>query len=466
MLEHSATRITPFRRTPIAHSIRSVLIGSAAAIALSSGGAVLAAETGDIDTLDGAVHALGEQVDHLSGSESQPDHDGAKPDAGRSEVVRARTQVEPSPRHLVNSPTTLRPAGSHTDITVGGYVKGDFIVDLDDDVGDSFAVSQIALNDDQDIDSHVRMHGRESRLYVSSDTELDGGNVLRTYIEGDFFGGGGNELFSNSDGFRLRHAYGEYSTPAGSLLVGQTWTLFGGFNYMPTVDFFAANGQTFLRQGQVRWTFSNGFAVSLENPETFYGFGEANTTSADEVPDLVLKWTGGPGGAGGNYSISGVLRQVGGTGTGVDGEAFDDTTNATGIHLGGSWDFGTIALTGGVAFGDGLGRYHLANTSAGVIGVDGKVETIDQIGVTGGISFATTATSSINVSVGYSERDDDFEDYTPTADESGYSVHANYMFSPWPDTNFGFEVVHGGREQFDGEEGDATRLQFGAQRSF
>ncbi len=466
MRENNATVMQSFRRTPLARSLRTALIGSGAVIALSSGGVVLASESGGTNTPDGEAQALSEQADHLAQAQSQADDDGSTPQAGRSEVVQAQTQSRPSPRHLVSSPTTIRPAGSHTNITVGGYVKGDFIVDLDDDVGDSFAVSQIALNDDQDIDSSVRMHGRQSRLHVSSETDLDGGNVLRTYIEGDFFGGGGNQLFSNSDGFRMRHAYGEYGTRAGSLLVGQTWTLFGGFNYMPTVDFFAANGQTFLRQGQVRWTFPNGFAVSLENPETFYGFGETDTTSADEVPDLVLKWTGGPGGAGGNYSISGVLRQVGGTGVGVDGEAFDDTTNASGIHLGGSWDFGTVALTGGVAFGDGLGRYHLANTSAGVIGVDGKVETINQIGVTGGISIATTATSSVNLSVGYSERDDDFEDYTPTADESGYSVHANYMFSPWPDTNFGVEVVHGGREQFDGEEGDATRLQFGAQRSF
>jgi len=31
---------------------------------------------------------------------------------------------------------------------------------------------------------------------------------MTTYIEGDFFGADGNESVTNSNGFRIRHAYG------------------------------------------------------------------------------------------------------------------------------------------------------------------------------------------------------------------------------------------------------------------
>jgi hypothetical protein len=456
--------ITPFKRTQISRSVRSVLIGSSAALALSAGGAAVAADSKDIEVLRDQVRMLMERIDELEQQQAVSDE---KVTAQEERLSEVREQVETAPANIVtagDTPGSFKIPGTDTSVSISGYVKGDLIYDLDADVGDSFSVGAIP-NDGVSTKDNVRLHARQSRLRVGTNTDVGNGSTINTLIEGDFFGSGGNELFSNSSGFRIRHAFGEYNTPGGSFLAGQTWTLFGGFNYAPTVDFFAPNGQTFLRQGQVRWTLPNGFAIGLENPETFFGFGQT-AESVDELPDLVAKWSGGPGGAAGDYSISGVVRQVGGIGTGIDGAAFDDTTTAWGLHVGGTWDFDSVMFTAGAALGDGLGRYHLANTSAGVVGVGGELETIDQYGVTAGLSFRTTETSSVNFSLGYSERDDEFAALTPTADENGLSLHANYMWNPWPGTNFGVEVIHGQREQFDGVEGDATRLQFGAQRSF
>lgn len=417
--KHTATEVPSFRHSELARSVRTVLIGSSAAVAMSVGGMALAA--GDLD--------------------------------------------RPQPDHAVTTPSSFKIPASHTTVTVGGYVKGDVIVDLDADVGDSFSVGAIPNDQDQTIDSNVRLHGRQSRLIIGSETDVGGGDTISTHVEGDFFGTGGNELFSNSNSFRLRHAYVDFATDAGTLKVGKNWTTFGGFNYVPTVDFFAPNGQVFIRQGQVRWTFTNGLALAIENPETFFGFGQ-DADSTDELPDFVIKWSGGPGGSAGSYEASAVVRQVGGVGTGIDGLAFDDEESAVGIHVGGTWGLDAITITAGVAFGEGLGRYHLANTSAGVVGVNGEVETLDQIGLTAGVTIPTSATSSVNLNLGYSQRDDEFENFTPTADEEGTSLHANYMISPWPKTNFGFEIMYGKREAYNGDEGEATRLQFAAQRFF
>lgn len=452
------------KRTQISRSVRSILVGSSTALALSAGGAAFAAEPQDIDVLRDQVRMLMERIDELEQQQTASERKAVEQEEQLSQV---KERVETAPANVVtagDTPGSFKIPGTDTSVTIGGYVKGDVIYDLDADVGDSFSVGAIP-NDGVSTKDNVRLHARQSRLRVRTNTDVGNGNSIDTLIEGDFFGGGGNELFSNSSGFRIRHAFGEYHTPGGSFLAGQTWTLFGGFNYVPTVDFFAPNGQTFLRQGQVRWTLPNGFAIGLENPETFFGFGQT-AESVDELPDLVAKWTGGPGGESGTYNISGVVRQVGGIGTGIDGVAFDDTETAWGIHAGGTWDFDSVLFTTGVAFGEGLGRYHLANTSAGVVGVGGQLETIEQFGVTAGLTFRTSDTSSVNFNLGYSERDDEFAALTPTADESGLSLHANYMWSPWPGTNFGVEVIHGQREQFNGVDGDATRLQFGAQRSF
>jgi len=452
------------RRTAISRSVRSILAGTGAALAFSAGGTAVAAETDDIQTLRDQVRILMERIDQLEAQQTASDEEAQ---TREKQLTELKEQVATAPGNEVTAggaPGTFKIPGTDTSVSVSGYVKGDLIYDLDADVGDSFSVGAIP-NDGTPDQEHTRLHARQSRLRVTSHTDVGNGSSIDTHIEGDFFGTGGNELFSNSTSFRIRHAYGEYNTPGGSLLAGQTWTLFGGFNYVPTVDFFGPNGQVFLRQGQVRWTLPNGLALGIENPETFFGFGQT-AESIDEVPDLVAKWSGGPGGAAGSYNISGVLRQVGGVGTGVDGVAFDDTETAWGVHAGGSWDMDSFLFTAGAAYGEGLGRYHLANTSAGVVGVGGQLETIEQYGVTAGLTFRTTDTSSFNVNLGYSERDDEFAALTPTADENGLSIHTNYMWSPWSGTNFGLEVVHGQREQFDGVDGDATRIQFGAQRSF
>lgn len=452
------------KRTAISRSVRSILIGSGAALALSGMGTALAAESPDIETLKDQVRILMDRIDALEQQQTAADEQA---DSQQQQLSEVQEQVQTAPANVITAgdiPGSFKIPGTDTSVSVSGYVKGDFIYDLDADVGDSFSVGAIP-NDGAGDQEHTRLHARQSRLRVESLTDVGNGSSVKTYIEGDFFGAGGNELFSNSTSFRIRHAYGEYNTPGGSLLAGQTWTLFGGFNYGPTVDFFGPNGQTFLRQGQVRWTTPGGLAVSLENPETFWGFGQ-EAESVDELPDLVAKWSGGPGGAAGSYNVSGVVRQVGGNGIGIDGVAFDDTETAWGAHIGGTWVFDPMTFTVGAAYGDGLGRYHLANTSAGVIARAGEIETIEQLGVTAGLSFATTDTSSINVTLGYSERDDEFQALMPTADENGLSLHTNYLWSPWPGTNFGLEVVYGEREQFDGTDGDATRIQFGAQQSF
>jgi len=457
-------RITPLTRTRISRGVRSVLVGSGAALALSTGGTALAAESEGIEALKEQVRILMERIDQLEDQQVSSEQEAQQRE---QELAEVKEQVETAPANVVTAgdiPGSFKIPGSDTSVSVSGYVKGDFIYDLDADVGDSFAVSQIP-NDGAADQEHVRLHARQSRLRVTTETDAGNGATINTHIEGDFFGGGGNQLFSNSTSFRIRHAYASYDTGNGSFAAGQTWTLFGGFFYAPTVDFFAPNGQVFIRQGQVRWTSPAGFAVSLENPDTFFGFGQT-ATEKDELPDLVAKWSGGPGGSAGSYSVSGVLREVGGIGTGVDGVAFDDTETAWGVNVGGNWDFDPVAFTAGLTFGEGLGRYHLANTSAGVVGVGGQLETIEQYGITAGLSFDTTETSSINVTFGYSERDDEFAALTPTADENGLSLHTNYMWSPWPGTNFGFEVIYGEREQFNGVDGDAVRLQFGAQRSF
>ena len=447
-----------FTINPLTLCLRNLFLGSAATLVFC-GQAVQADSTSD------QLESLKEQVELLMDRIGQLE----------SEQAKVEEKIESSATDLVtagDTPGSFKLPGSNTSIELSGYIKADFIYDLDQDVGDSFAVSAISTDDTASDSNHFRAHARQSRLRVKTNTDLGNGDAINTHIEGDFFGSTTfGQAFSNSTNFRLRHAYADYASSSGTLTAGQTWTLFGGFNYAPTVDFFAPNGQVFVRQTQLRWTSPSGWAISLENPETLptgelVGGEGGGGDGKDELPDFVVKYSGGPGGSAGSYSASAVLRQLGVEGITEDGVDVDDEEFGWGVHVGGDWDFGKTFLTAGLAFGEGIGRYILADGSFDndvYVSADGSLEAIQSYGLTVGASYNVSDTSSINFNYGRFENDD--PDRSSGVDTS-QSYHLNYMWSPWPSTTFGIEAIYGDRELADGSDGDATRLQFGIQRNF
>ncbi len=370
--------------------------------------------------------------------------------------------------HLGFDPIGIKIPAGETEVTVGGYVRATANLDDGSDLGDSFVVSSIpsdgTAGDGED--GHFRLHARQSRLAVRSTTELEGGTTLKTHFEGDFFGGGGNETFSNSSGFRLRHAYANY----GAWTIGQTWTNFMDFVAYPgTVDFFGPAGKAFIRQTQVRYTMSNGLSFSIENPETD-GNGAlgrlrevGDGTGVDSLPDFTAAWRGGPEGIGGSYEISGVLRSLGVDGD-VNGENVEETETGYGINLAGGWQFGPAFLSSSLTFGDGIGRYIINGAGNDLfVNADGSVDTVESLAATINLKFDWSESSSSLISVGHFENDD--PDRSNGIDNV-QTVHLNYIFSPYPRSSFGVELIQGFLESADGSDGDATRLAFGAQLNF
>ena len=369
----------------------------------------------------------------------------------------------------------IKVPATDTTVTVGGYVRGDFRYDDSSDLGDSFVVSSIPV-DDSALDQRngfTRLHARQSRLRVRSNTELESGTTLTTHFEGDFFGAGGNESFSNSSSFRLRHAYATY----GGLTIGQVWTNFMDFvAYPTTVDFFGPAGKSFIRQTVIKYTFNNGLSFSLENPETD-GQGAVGRIrestggpGQDELPDITAAWRGGPGGAGGSYEFSGVFRFLGVDGAILDADGeptavvVDEQETGFGINLAGAWDFGRVALAGSFTFGDGIGRYIINGAANDIFVTDtGDVETVESMSLSANIKLNWTSGSSSLLAFGHFENDNPLES---NGIDNLQTVHLNYIWTPWPASSFGVELIQGFLENADGTEGDATRLAFGAQLNF
>jgi len=362
----------------------------------------------------------------------------------------------------------LRIPATNTAVTLSGYVRGDFRYDDSSDLGDSFVVSSIPADGSagDERDGHVRLHARQSRLIVSSETELSNGKKLTTRFEGDFFGNGGNESFSNSTSFRLRNAVASYD----KWLIGQTWSNFMDFvAYPTTVDFFGPAGKSFARQGQIRYTLDNGLSFSIENPETD-GNGalgrireSTGGPGADLLPDFTAAWRGGPGGAGGSYEFSGIVRVLGVDGVTDAGIEVDETTTGFGFNLAGGWSFGPVSFAASVTAGDGIGRYIINGAGNGAfVEDDGDFDAVSAVGYSANVKYDWTENSSSLLAIGGFENGDT----AANGIDNLQTIHLNYIWSPYPSSSFGVEIIQGFNETSDGNDGSATRFAFGAQLNF
>lgn len=373
--------------------------------------------------------------------------------------------------------------GTDTRVTIDGYVKGDFIYDLNGSVGsdDLFVPESIGVGDSDD--ERFTAHARQSRFILRTSTPSSFGPV-KTLFEGDFFGVGGNEVISNSFSFRIRHLYGE----VGNFAAGQFWTNFMPIEAYPsTVDFQGPAGIPFIRQAQVRWTqpVTDNFEIraSLENSEFTgiadddgdpatdpVGFGE--TTGAlggfeagiDVAPDAILT-----GLYSGDFGLvrGSVLGRFFGGNEGIDGVGDDgDGAFGWGVNLATNARlFEGTRLLMSATYGDGIGRYIINGFAAdGFIDADGNVDTIRSLGLTAQLQQKLTPDVTAALAGGYYRV---FDTFFPTDIEDLQTVHATLFWRPVDRVTFGAEAIWGRANQaLDGQDDSAVRLQTSLQINF
>ena len=179
-------------------------------------------------------------------------------------------------------------------ISFGGYFKAD-VRNVSGDI--AYGDFWIGNNNYAPNTNVTRLHVRESRFNIKYQQE-----GLTGLLEWDFYHDqqptGANETVTGGHKIRLRHAVIQY----GNWKIGQTWSTF-----MPLVsiadalDFGGAHvGQTFVRQGQIRYT-NGGLELAIENPSTQSGEGQS-------IPDLISRYTFK--GDWGQVAVAGLVRSL------------------------------------------------------------------------------------------------------------------------------------------------------------
>ena len=115
---------------------------------------------------------------------------------------------------------------------------------------------------------HFMMSARQTRFGFASETPTRFG-PLKSLIELDFYGTGGQAAYTNPVSPRLRHAY----VSLGGLTVGQTWSNFFDLEAAPeTLDMTGPVGNAYaIRQPLIQYRHALGskgmLTVAAENPE-------------------------------------------------------------------------------------------------------------------------------------------------------------------------------------------------------
>jgi len=211
------------------------------------------------------------------------------------EAEKAKQQAQPAaaPPAAVTKgdiPRSFKVPGTNTSIVIGGYIKGQAVYSSRGPLGNPGGADELLLPPTIPLSNapatavrknYWKESAKESRFTFRSSTPSIFGTIT-TLIDVDFYGTPGSEATTNSNGLRVRHAWGTI----GNLGFGQFWSNMANMTVVPeTIDFTPQIGIFGgLRLTGIRWTQPTDFgfwSVAAENPESRI----ASTAGAVSGPD-------------------------------------------------------------------------------------------------------------------------------------------------------------------------------------
>lgn len=380
--------------------------------------------------------------------------------AQKIEALEAEQQAAGETVKAGALPGSFLVPGSQTSIKFNGFAALDFVQDLSGGgMGGIIAQPQAIVfgTAQEDRNGQLSMSARRSRLGVQTLTPSRLGDI-KTVLEADFIGIGGNELVTNSASLRLRHAYVQIGS---TWLFGQSWTNFADLATFPeTVNFQGGHGMLQgIRQPQVRYSHFSGaheVAVALENPEAdFWGMqvagfnpsvGPVPSTHMDKVPDLTLRYAYNADWGRVAVSALGRRLQVDNRGQApINGFVGKDDVFAGGAGIAARIKAGgrnSIQL--GAQGGRGMGRYILGApmpVSAAI--VNGELEAVDVWGAMVGYQHHWNETLRSNITYGTVHLDLPRQSVPQTVPSRVDAMFVNLFWTPVPRLTLGVEFARG-----------------------
>ena len=393
-------------------------------------------------------------------------------------------------------PGTYLVPGTNTSFKLYGFVRLDGTWDANPIGGtDSFVTAQIPVP--QGRGQNFAANPRYSRIGLDTWTPTPLWDwEVHTRIEMDFFNGNNSGSFGSYP-MRLRYAYADF----GPFRLGQAASTFMDYDVFPNVlDYQGPNGMVLMRQVIARATIpvtdrlDVAFAVEqpysdiqwFQDGEFVVNPGSGNITTAGEprniqdVPDFTsnVRYDSDYG----HVQVSGVLRKL----TFQPAVGSDESRLGYGVNLTGDihpWallmgsnpirkdnpnGLERSRILGGYAVGRGINRY-LQDPNG--LGLDAVADPIDGFKALYSVGWFACYehwwTEKWISNFCYGETFSALPAALPGDTYRGGKYGAvNLIWLPMPRLGVGIEYLYGEREDKDGENGFAHRVQVGVQYSF
>jgi len=399
----------PFRKTLLL-SLATLCFG----LAVVGNGPADASDQKEIAELKAQIRSLQRRVAELEARQSERDAVGGDEPTSQNVTVG-------------DFPGSLKLPESDLSFKIGGFVKVEFIHDLDFiPSGDTFVQTQIPVDGTSDAQrsGETRLTARQSRINLDA-----------------------------------------------RALAGQTWSTFMDISAWPeSLGFEGPDVAVFARQAQVRWTqpVTNELtlAVGLEDPSGDFTDPAGGVDSSDALnqwPDLTShvrlqdSW--------GHLQLGGLVRQI----------QFDDGVGQSGDVLGWGVALSGRGYTSGqdniqfqATYGDGVGRYiqgFIGTGSDAAPSASGEFEALPAVAAF--LSYQHWWTDTLRSSVGGEHGEVDNSAGQPgTAIKNFQGAGVNLVWSIVPRVTVGLQYAWARNEVKDGRDGTARRLQASAQFNF
>lgn len=294
----------------------------------------------------------------------------------------------------------------------------------------------------------------QSKFYVKSITPTKVGDV-HTRLEFDLFQSDG------SADFHLTHLWGEVA----GFGAGQTFSNFMDITVFPnTLDYWGPNGMIFVRQPQLRYTWTmnelSALAFSLEDPAADITLPTgASDNGKQRLPDFVTSYR--REGDFGHFEVAGILREIS-----YDADVVgSDRTRGWGINASGAYKLGDRnRIVAQAVYGHGISRYMNDLCCGTVSGNDAVVKDngdLKALPAFGGFVYYDhwwQKDLSSSFGGGYVWLDNHENQLEEAIHRSLYSS-ANIIWYPADPIKVGLELLYGRLEVLDGGTADNTRIQ-------
>jgi DcaP outer membrane protein len=322
---------------------------------------------------------------------------------------------------------------------------------------DRFVTAQIPVDGDffQGGGNQFNVNAKGSQLSVDVRApELPGSP--RFYYQNDFFGSGGGEL-----PFRVRQLYGQIF----NVVLGQSFSVFEDPDAWPdTVDYEGPNSAVFARRPLVRyqWQVAKKWQLNfgLEKPASEVDTSiDPDAQQVNHAPDggLNVRWEDSKYG---HIQLGAIFRDIGVKGPVVGNQ----NTFGWGVNLSTSLNvFDRDSMQAQLTYGQGLFRYFnddFQNNDA-AFNSSGNLTAIPAFGAMIGYTHKWTDTLRSTASYGYVHLDNQFSQESNAYHVTHYAS-ANLVWQIRKRLSLGLEGLYGFKEEKNGADGDAFRIQLGA----